>query len=74
MFDALKGFAILMVVYTHVLQYVGIEYYYYVVPATTSLRHSYQSGSQPFSTGDISLAIHDTLLLVGIYVAKSPER
>lgn len=27
MFDALKGFAILMVVYTHVLQYVGIGYY-----------------------------------------------
>lgn len=27
MFDALKGFAILMVVYTHVLQYVGIRYY-----------------------------------------------
>lgn len=39
-------------------------------PQQTSLRHSYQSGSQPFSTGDISLAIHDTLLLVGIYVAK----
>ena len=27
MFDALKGFAILIVVYTHVLQYVGIRYY-----------------------------------------------
>lgn len=27
MFDALKGFAILMVVYTHVLQYAGIGYY-----------------------------------------------
>lgn len=37
MFDALKGFAILMVVYTHVLQYVGIGYYYYVVPATNFL-------------------------------------
>lgn len=27
LFDALKGFAILMVVYTHVLQYVGVGYY-----------------------------------------------
>lgn len=70
----LERFAILMVVYTHVLQYVGIEYYYYVVPATNFLT-SFLSVWQPaFSTGDISLAIHDTLLLVGIYVAKSPER
>ena len=27
LFDALKGFAILMVVYTHVLQFAGIGYY-----------------------------------------------